>query len=645
MKKILIYAWALVVFCVTGCSNLDESGLSITKEEADASIICSESFDGSIGSFTEYSESGNQKWTYDSNGYMIMTGHVGSSYYENIDWLISPEVDLTSITTAYFSFDYVARYFSDATSEATVWISEDYASGKTPTEATWTQLTIPPFSDPGSWPSIFPNSGELSLTSYVGKKIHIAFKYKSSSTKAGTWELNNFVVKKGDATVEAKLIYSNSFGSSKGDFTAISTVGDQKWEYSSGYSCMMITGYVGSRYANEDWLVSPEIDLSTIANSYVTFEHAGKYFGTLSSEATVWVSENYTDSAHFTSATWTKLPIMNYFSNTAFTYVNTGKLDLSAYAGKKIRVALKYSSTNSVAGTWEVRNFNVFEGKASGNEDVPFSVAQACSSQSGGNAWVEGYVVGYAQPFKSQYVYFFNADTCTQVTNVLLADSINGLYSTNCIALQLPRGTIRSLINLKDNKSSYGQKVKVYGTLSSNVGIAGIVNPMKYLLQNGSSGVVTTTTLYSETFATSLGSFTTNSVKGAQAWKFASGFGASMSGFASSVSNENEDWLISPEIDLSSVSSAAMTFDHTINKGVIGNMTTEQTLWITTDNGTTWEKLPIVSYPAGNTWTFVNAGEISLDAYVGNKVKVAFKYTCGTASSATWEINKFLVFY
>jgi len=644
MKKKNIYSWIAIGLglALSACSNLEDSAFVI-KSTSSETVIYSETFDSGLGEFTQYSDSGAQVWSGYSGGYATITGYANSTNYANVDWLISPAIDLTNVTNAHLTFDHVARYFGDVNSEATVLISEDYNSAVSPSKSTWVKLSTDQFVDPGVW-TPFQKSGEISLSAYAGKKVHIAFKYISSATKAGTWEIQNFLVSKGEAVVTATSIYSNSFGSSKGDFTAISVSGAQTWTYSSAYNCMVASGYTTTNNANEDWLVSPEINLTNDTAFYLAFDQAGRYFGTPANDATVWVSENYTDSANFASATWTKLNILNYFTNSSYTFVNTGNLDLSSFAGKKIRIALKYLSTTSSAGTWEVRNFNVFKGKASGIISNPFTISQAVSYQSGGLAWVSGYVVGYSWPFLSQYGYYFTPDTCTQIANVILADSLNALYSSKCVAVQLPRGGARNVLNLKTNKSLYGKKIKIYGTLSSFMGIAGLTNPLQYVLPDGTTGTAGTSTIYSETFGSSLGSFTSNNVLGTQAWKFASGFGASMSGY-SGGNIANEDWLISPEVDLTKYSSAALSFNHTINKGVVANMKTEQTLLITKDNGVSWTKLTIPTYPAGNVWTFVNSGEISLDAYVGNKVKIAFKYLSTTSSSATWEINNFQIYY
>jgi hypothetical protein len=264
--------------------------------------------------------------------------------------------------------------------------------------------------------------------------------------------------------------------------------------------------------------------------------------------------------------------------------------------------------------------------------------------QSGGTAWVEGYVVGYSWPYLSQYAYFLSADTCTQKVNILLADTNKNVYSSKCLSVQLPRGGIRNGLNLITNKAVFGQKLKIFGTLSTNTGIAGLVAPTKYILSDGTSGVGSQTTHFSETFAASLGAFTQTSIVGAQTWKWSSGFGATMSGF-SGGNIANEDWLISPSIDLTSLTSAALSFDHTINKGVVANMKSEQTLLVSIDDGVTWKPVNITTYPAGNNWTYVNSGEIDLDAYVGKKIKLAFKYVCTTASSATWEIKNLRIYY
>lgn len=105
----------------------------------------------------------------------------------------------------------------------------------------------------------------------------------------------------------------------------------------------------------------------------------------------------------------------------------------------------------------------------------------------------------------------------------------------------------------------------------------------------------------------------------------------------------SESWLISPEIDLSKVKSATLTFDHAINKGDAANIKTNHVVRISKDNGATWDELAGVNYPASLSWTFVNSGKVDLASYLGSKVKIAFQYMSSDASSATWEIKNLKV--
>jgi hypothetical protein len=646
MKTKNIKGFILLVLTVafTACSNLiDSAYMPIPPNE---NVILSVPFATDMGGFKTKNIAGLQEWTLNSSGYVGMTGYVGGVYNVNEDWLISPVIDLTNVATANFSFDYVA-HLMNVNSDITVYVSDIYTDDSIPSITNMMQVNVNLIPDPGSY--VFSNTGQISITKYAGKKIRIAIKYISSTTTAGTFELKNFIVQKGEAVSNPLIIFSEPLYGNLGNFTIQNVIGAQTWVQDSKYACMTMSGYSGSRYANEDWLISPEIDLQTITESYFTFDQTGNYFTNINADATVWISDNYSSGLPST-ATWIQAPVLNYFNGSTFTWVSSGPIDLSAYSGKKIHVAFKYTCTTAVAGTWELRNFQVFKGKTDGVQTLPFKISDAVKYQSGGNAWVEGYIVGYAWQFLNQFAYYNSVDSCSQKTNILLADTTNNVYSVKCLSVQLPRGVIRNGLNLISNKSIFGQKVKIYGTLSPNMGISGLLSPTQYILSDGTTGIASpSTTFFSETFGSSLGNFTQSSIVGpSQYWKFSSGYGAVMTGFANSVNNPNEDWLYSPIIDLTTLSSAALKFDHAINKGDITKMTIEQTLWISVFDGTNWSaytQIRIPTYPSGNTWNYVNSGEIDLDAYAGKKIKIAFKYACTSASSATWEIKNFLVYY
>jgi hypothetical protein len=171
----------------------------------------------------------------------------------------------------------------------------------------------------------------------------------------------------------------------------------------------------------------------------------------------------------------------------------------------------------------------------------------------------------------------------------------------------------------------------------------------KYLLD--SIWYVYRNEILNASFESNLCDFSGVNVQGTQVWSWNNYKYAKMSGYANGVNNDNEDWLISPALDLSKRISAFMTFSHTINKGDTANMRTNHTICISTDyvNGdpssATWIQMTIPTYPLGKDWVFVESGNIEFpsSAIGSSNVHFAFKYLSSSAESATWEIKNLLV--
>ncbi|MDR0712366.1 MAG: choice-of-anchor J domain-containing protein [Prevotellaceae bacterium] len=161
--------------------------------------------------------------------------------------------------------------------------------------------------------------------------------------------------------------------------------------------------------------------------------------------------------------------------------------------------------------------------------------------------------------------------------------------------------------------------------------------------------------IFEESFAESLGRFTPVSKSGVQEWEWNGNAtsapyvnAAKISGYSSGSSTPNEDWLISPPIDLSGVQSATLTFEQNINKGTPSAevMRQEQAVLVSTtctdsskpDNAA-WEPLAVTRYPSGTSWSFACSGKVSLTPYAGSSnVRIAFRYTCGSSNAATWSL-------
>jgi hypothetical protein len=159
-----------------------------------------------------------------------------------------------------------------------------------------------------------------------------------------------------------------------------------------------------------------------------------------------------------------------------------------------------------------------------------------------------------------------------------------------------------------------------------------------------------TALILNQPFSAGMGTFSSYSVTGSQVWTFSSSYGMTMTGHVSS-NYANEDWLISPPVSLSQYHSMKLSFNHAINFGVVANIQTNHTLWVSKNytsgdpHAATWEQLTIPTYPPGTNWTFVGSGNINVPAsYEGaSNVRFAFKYLSSTSDAATWEIKNVLL--
>ncbi|NJM93836.1 MAG: hypothetical protein HC842_03495 [Cytophagales bacterium] len=125
------------------------------------------------------------------------------------------------------------------------------------------------------------------------------------------------------------LVYSYDFqGSSLGEWTPHNILGPQKWSVSNTgrandpYALMSgFNSATSSTQANEDWLISPQIDLSGIPEATVVFENATS-FGSDANSLLVMVSSDYDGSSSpAASGTWQEAALANALSSGSFAWV------------------------------------------------------------------------------------------------------------------------------------------------------------------------------------------------------------------------------------------------------------------------------------------------------------------------------------
>src|SRR5690606_23068163 len=127
-------------------------------------------------------------------------------------------------------------------------------------------------------------------------------------------------------------------------------------------------------------------------------------------------------------------------------------------------------------------------------------------------------------------------------------------------------------------------------------------------------------TVLDETLLTqnSFNSFSSVNVTGPQTWSFSPIYGAVCSGYSNGQSYENEDWLISPEMDLTGLTDAQLTFSHTRGSASVLNVGLSQGWYkvFATSNytgnpaTTQWIEVSGVNHSVPDAWQFIPSGEL-----------------------------------
>ena len=145
-------------------------------------------------------------------------------------------------------------------------------------------------------------------------------------------------------------------------FTQVSVTGDQVWAQStnSGNGFAKMSGYSTAANENNDWLISPAINLASAEMNAVSFMTATSFTGPA---LKVMISSNFDGTytpAGVTSGTvtWTDITSNFSFSSGTYTWVPSGEYSLAAYTGT-VYIAFVYESSSTQAATWEVDDFRV----------------------------------------------------------------------------------------------------------------------------------------------------------------------------------------------------------------------------------------------------------------------------------------------
>lgn len=160
------------------------------------------------------------------------------------------------------------------------------------------------------------------------------------------------------STSPIEYIFSESFAQDMGDFT-IENINmpdglQYIWASDTRYSCVKASAFANNtNYVSSSYLISPEIDLTGYTEVKASFEQALNYYASIEA-----AREESTFEVRVAGGEWEVMEIPTYPSSLSWTFLSTGQIDLSKYAGQKVQVAFHYSS-DAKAGTWEVKNLKI----------------------------------------------------------------------------------------------------------------------------------------------------------------------------------------------------------------------------------------------------------------------------------------------
>ena len=163
---------------------------------------------------------------------------------------------------------------------------------------------------------------------------------------------------------DIECLFSSDFGNGLEPFITYNVEGEQVWGTSSyqGMPYANMNGYSGgSAYANEDWLITPNvIAAGSIAYDYVTvfFKNAYKFDG---NPLQIFMSAEYNEGDDPNNYPWQE--ITNYFtwSSGNFQWVDT-RHAFYVTGMTSLYFAFRYTCTDDAASNWEVAEFKIYSG-------------------------------------------------------------------------------------------------------------------------------------------------------------------------------------------------------------------------------------------------------------------------------------------
>lgn len=439
----------------------------------------------------------------------------------------------------------------------------------------------------------------------------------------------------------ASIVLSQDFENGQGSFTAVSITGTQVWTLDEihgvgGTKCMKMSGYEVTSNENEDWLISPSINLTSYDAASLSFMTAMNYTG---NPLQIYISLDYNGTGNPNDYTWTEL--QGVLSPGSWAWTSSGDINISDFIAQSVYIGFKYTSTATESTTWELDNFAITGDNGGVPNPEPSNFPTSFATTRIGFSIQLTWSDATGTQIPNGYVIFANktGTFSAPVDGTPVADDID--LSDGQGAKNVIYGAQNYIFNNLEEQSTYHFTIYPYTNTGPNINFK----------TDGTAPTAKDSTevrVMLHDFENGIAPFNAYSVTGTQVWTLLDYFGiddtkcVKMTGYESSTNNANEDWLISPRMNMGNFTSASLSFMNAKNyqgdplKVYVSNNYDGQG----NPNDFTWTELSATLSTGAFAWT--SSGSINLTPYISDMVYIGFKYTSTAEASATWELDNIM---
>jgi len=239
---------------------------------------------------------------------------------------------------------------------------------------------------------------------------------------------------------------TTTFGHDANDATGTASTGN----------ALQINGFSSGNILNQDWLISPALNLSAMNYAVLSFWTRSAFAG---DKLQLKVSTNYAGTGDPSLATWTDLD-GKFPEPGSDIWTKSGNIDLTAYKALPVYVAIIYNSTTSSASRWTVDDFAVV------NSSTPPPVDITTSTTSVNFGFQAAGTTSAEKSFTFSAGNLTGDVTVSAPSNFTISNTSNGTYTST---LNYTKGAIN---NTSPTIYAKFTPTAVNTTYSANVSIA-----------------------------------------------------------------------------------------------------------------------------------------------------------------------------